>query len=435
MGEQLLDYRQKKIVDKTWDSIWSSGVTNPIVVLDLIATVLMARKVGVGAWLDLKEAVYGNDTEKLVEIIQRVRHHHGFDLGSEIENREFWPNTRVLEGAVAQMELLLNSPGDIIGDTFEHFLAKLTTAGTFGQFRTPAHLVDFLVAMVKPAEGELVMDPACGTGSFLIHAADYRRRTGATGEYVGFEIDRTISRIAQANLVFHDISKGTVLNSDGLIENTDIRPNVILANPPFAGNVSPEVKRIIGFGTNKSELLFLKTMIDRLAAKGRAAVIVPAGVLSTAINAGLNIREHLVEDMKLEAVVELPANAFAPYTGVKTGVLLWRNERHVGQHHQVLMARVDNDGYSLDARRSPIESNDLPGTLELLSGELATVPHAYIPVQELRAADYNLTPSRYIDVPADHKDALPTPDEALLKVQESVQLLALRVAEIREILQ
>ena len=332
---------------------------------------------------------------------------------------------------MAHTELLLNSSGDIIGDIFEHVLAKLATAGTFGQFRTPSHLVDFLVHLIEPADGEIVMDPACGTGSFLINAANYRRSRGTGGQYFGFEIDRTVCRIAQSNLAFHSIENGNILHADGLIERTDVRPDVILANPPFAGSVAPEVKRTIGLQTNKSELLFLRTMIDRLAEAGRAAVIVPAGVLATNVNAGVSIREHLAEDMKLEAVIELPNNAFAPYTGVKTGILVWRNEK-AHKDHQVLMVRVDNDGYSLDARRRPNEYNDLPGVLELIAGRNADNPHARVSVGELRDTNYNLTPSRYIELTSYQDNVSLTTGEALEEVERSLQTLALRIAQIRE---
>ena len=427
----MLDQRQRKIVDKTWDAIWSSGITNPIVVLDLMATVLMARRTSPEVWRTLKESVYKDDVGGLVETIKLVRREHRLEPGSEIESKDFWPSTRALERAVAHTELLLNSSGDIIGDIFEHVLAKLATAGTFGQFRTPSHLVDFLVHLIEPADGEIVMDPACGTGSFLINAANYRRSRGTGGQYFGFEIDRTVCRIAQSNLAFHSIENGNILHADGLIERTDVRPDVILANPPFAGSVAPEVKRTIGLQTNKSELLFLRTMIDRLAEAGRAAVIVPAGVLATNVNAGVSIREHLAEDMKLEAVIELPNNAFAPYTGVKTGILVWRNEK-AHKDHQVLMVRVDNDGYSLDARRRPNEYNDLPGVLELIAGRNADNPHARVSVGELRDTNYNLTPSRYIELTSYQDNVSLTTGEALEEVERSLQTLALRIAQIRE---
>ena len=427
----MLDQCQKKIVDKTWDSIWSSGITNPIVVLDLMATVLMARRTSSEVWRTLKESVYKDDVGELVETIKLVRREHRLEPGSEIESQDFWPSTRVLESAVAHVELLLNSTGDIIGDIFEHVLAKLATAGTFGQFRTPSHLVDFLVHLIEPNDGEVVMDPACGTGSFLIHAADYRSGKETAGQYFGLEIDRTVCRIAQANLAFHGIENGIVLHADGLIEKTDVRPDVILANPPFAGSVAPEVKRTIGFQTNKSELLFLRTMIDRLAAAGRAAVIVPAGVLATNANAGVSIREHLVEDMKLEAVIELPNNAFAPYTGVKTGILLWRNEK-AQKGHQVLMVRVDQDGYSLDARRRPVEPNDLPGVLDLIAGRKNDIPHAKVSVGELQETNYNLTPSRYIEVTSQQDSVAMTAGEALGEIERSLKTLVLRVTQIRE---
>lgn len=430
----MLDYRQKKIVDKTWDSIWSNGVTNPIVVFDLVATILMVRKAGVEVWDQFKERVESDDIENLVKIIRQVRREYALAPGSEIETREFWLNSRVLEGALAQMELLLNTPGDIIGDIFEHFLAKLTTAGTFGQFRTPQHLVNFLVELVKPGAGELVMDPACGTGSFLIQAAQYRRENASTGEYLGFEIDRTISRIAQANLVIHGINEGVVVHSDGLVEVSETRPDVILANPPFAGSVSPEVKRALGLQTSRSELLFLRTMIDRLAVGGRAAVIVPAGVLASNMNVATSIRERLVEDMTLEAVIELPANAFAPYTGVRTGILLWQNKKRAADTNRILMIRVDNDGYSLDSRRAPIKSNDLPGALAALSGADAVVPHAYVSVKRLRESEYNLTPSRYIEISTSERRVLTSPNEALREVEDTLRSLTVRIAEIKEIL-
>lgn len=419
-------------VDRVWDTIWSTGVTNPIVVSDLIGTLLMVG-VSPDRWARLRRSAVDNSAELIARELAEVRRSFGVDPGSEIEAAEFWLANHALVDAMDLIGPVIETYGDILGDIYEHILSKLSLAGHFGQFRTPRHIVEFMVEALGPKDGEVVADPSCGSGGFLVAASDYRKSQGRNGPEFGIEIDRTISRIALANVVFHGMQSGTILHGDGLTTKMPLAPDVVLANPPFAGAVSADVSRRYASGSNKTELLFVEAISKSLADSGRAAVVVPSGVITGGNGSARYVRKQLLEMNTLEAVVELPSGVFRPYTDVKTAILIWRNLR-ARAGSTVTMIRLRADGFSLDARRAPTSENDLPEALGALRGEPSELAVEVDPA-EIVANGYNLNPSRYLLIRDDVLDKdLPTVSEALGLLKESVGEISLKLARIEELI-
>lgn len=393
----------RRHVDAIWDRIWASGVSNPLTAIEYFSTVLLLRRLAdaeagratedAALWKTLIGYIDAGDAQAVSRLMREVQTKFGIGASPEIASASTWRDLstlrEVLSGTLA-LELS-DRHHDILGDVFEYMLNHLSTAGHFGQFRTPRHLIKFMVEAVAPREGEVVVDPACGTAGFLIAAHEFRG--AAPGQpYIGSEVDATMARVARTNVLLHRMDDAAISHGDGLqVERRDA--DVILANPPFAGAVAVERSRGFESGTRKTELLFVELMMRRLRDGGRAATVVPTGVLTSHSGAALWVRRRLVEANRLRAVVELPGGVFRPYTGVKTALLFWSNER---SGVDVLMVRVANDGYSLDDRREQLERSDLPDALRLLNGGKSELPHARVPPSTLAAAKYNLSPSRYI---------------------------------------
>lgn len=401
----MLPSQTRRRVDAIWDRIWASGVSNPLTAIEYFSTVLLLRRLhddaeaggpdaALGAiWSRLAEHVALGDSDGVAALMLKVQTHFCIGASPDIASPATWRDLSTLRQVLQEVKNLdlTDRNHDILGDLFEYMLDHLSTAGHFGQFRTPRHLIQFIVAAVDPKPGEVVVDPASGTAGFLIAA--HQHRNGGPGErYVGNEVDATIARVAHTNLLLHGMTGGTIRNEDSLLFKEQ-DADVILANPPFAGSVVAD--RVIDFqsGTLKTELLFVELMMNRLRAGGRAGVVVPTGVLTSSATAAVWIRRQLLESNHLRAVVELPGGVFRPYAGVKTGLLFWSNEP---AGDKVLLVRIENDGYSLDDKREPIEGSDLSGALRLMRGEDAETHHAWVPTAEIAKNKYNLGPSRYI---------------------------------------
>lgn len=321
-------------------------------------------------------------------------------LGAYMRNADLAiQNQSVLVSAV---ELIANLPleaSDVKGDIYEYLLSKLTTAGINGQFRTPRHIIDLMVEMTAPQPTETVCDPACGTAGFLARSMEFLNRTHsseagiweddegnrhysgdlleeyrahiASEMFWGFDFDTTMLRVSSMNMLLHGVGGANILYQDSL--NKSIRENfpaqaeaffdVVLANPPFKGsldeaNVNPEVLSVVK--TKKTELLFVAHILNILKTGGRAAVIVPDGVLFGSSKAHQQLRQTLLEHNQLEGVVSLPSGVFKPYAGVSTAVLLFSKG---GTSDWVWFYNVAADGYSLDDKRNPVADNDLPKAL------------------------------------------------------------------------
>ena len=297
---------------------------------------------------------------------------------------------------------------DIMGDIFEYLLEEVKESGKNGQFRTPRHVIRFMVQLLQPELGSSVLDPACGSGGFLIntlvqwkadhtdkdtlrlewdgtpHDVQYHvwpenRQYDFSTVFRGYDNDRTMVRIAWMNLVLHNLDSPEVHQLDALSKSLRGKESghyrYILANPPFTGSVdaddlSDQAGRFPRKGrgnapeTLKSELLFVWLMLDLLENGGRAAVIVPDGVLFGGTNAHRALRRQLLFDNTLEGVVSLPANIFQPYSGVKTSILLFQKagqpieKGDEPRTPEVWFYEVTDEAYSLDQKRKALPGRD-----------------------------------------------------------------------------
>jgi len=311
-------------------------------------------------------------------------------------------NESVLVSAVEMVDKLPLAQSDVKGDIYEYLLSKLTTAGINGQFRTPRHIIDTMVEMLAPQPTDTICDPACGTAGFLVRTMEYLNRryssefgiftdeegnTQYSGDLLepyrdhinknmfwGFDFDTTMLRLSSMNMALHGVSGAHILYQDSLSKS--IKENFpqqeenffdcILANPPFKGsldetNTNPDVLGMVK--TKKTELLFVAHILRALKLGGRAAVIVPDGVVFGSSKAHKQLRQELIENNQLEGIVSLPSGVFKPYAGVSTAILLFTKG---GTTERVWFYDLQADGYSLDDKRTELKGeggNDLPDAL------------------------------------------------------------------------
>ena len=265
-----------------------------------------------------------------------------------------------------------------LGDAFEYLLSIMGAQGDAGQFRTPRHIIDFMVAVVDPKKDESVLDPACGTAGFLISAYNHIVAASASDDgrgaltpddrgrlvnnFKGYDISPDMVRLSLVNMYLHGFREPHIYEYDTLTseERWNEYADVILANPPFMsprGGIRPHNR--FSVQSRRSEVLFVDYMAEHLTANGRAGIIVPEGIVFQSQTAYKQLRKMLVEDC-LAAVVSLPAGVFKPYSGVKTSILFLDRALAKGTDH-IAFFKVENDGFALGDQRRPIDFNDLPG--------------------------------------------------------------------------
>ena len=264
-----------------------------------------------------------------------------------------------------------------LGDAFEYLLSVLGSQGDAGQFRTPRHIIDFMVALLDPKKDETVLDPACGTAGFLI--SSYKHILAANADehghgtltldekerlavnFSGYDISPDMVRLSRVNLYLHGFVKPQIHEYDTLTseERWAERADVILANPPFMspkGGIRPH--RRFSVQSKRSEVLFVDYIAEHLTPTGRAGIIIPEGIIFQSQNAHKQLRKMLIEDY-LVAVVSLPSGVFQPYSGVKTSILIL-DKSLAKKTDRIAFFKVANDGFDLGAQRRPIAENDLP---------------------------------------------------------------------------
>ena len=380
--------RQK--VDQLMDILWSGGVNNPMDSIEQLSYLIFLRLVSEqddelsvldkryqrvfgGTWARFAWGNFVTLTgDQLFDTVRdAIENLHQLPAMSAIGQLLFSratlkiydrPTLRAVVQGVNEMDLAAHEGIDIKGDMYEYLLSKLSQSGTNGQFRTMRHIIALIVELVDPQPGERMCDPAVGTAGFAIGYYQHILRTHTskaelargrvTGDLLkpaqwkfleeqaitGFDNDINMVKIAILNLYLHQLSKANIRNFNPLTTNLP-GPypgqlyNVILANPPFAGKVQREsILADLNLDTRSTELLFLKWFIDHLAPDGRAGVIVPNGVLFGSTKAARKVRELLLTECELQAVVNLPSGVFKPYSGVGTAVLIFRKRTNPAHH-------------------------------------------------------------------------------------------------------
>ena len=273
------------------------------------------------------------------------------------------------------------SNSEQLGDAYEYLLSFMGAQGDAGQFRTPRHIIDFIIEIVNPKKNETILDPACGTSGFLISSykhilnqntqtrigdkltASERKQIG--DNLIGYDIDPAMSRISLVNMYLHNFASPNISEYDTLSSESKWNEyfDVILANPPFfspTGGIKPHSR--FGVKSTRAEVLFVDYIIEHLKPNGRSGIIVPEGVIFQNGSAYKTIRKKLIEDC-LVGVISLPVGVFQPYSGVKTSILLL--DKDFGKKtEEIFFANVNNDGFSLNSHRSPIKENDLPNLID-----------------------------------------------------------------------
>lgn len=330
------------------------------------------------------------------------------------------PNPQVLQKIITGLDDLYEhdiADLDMQGDLYEYMLNKLNNSGTNGQFRTPKHIREMMVELVAPTPDDMICDPACGTAGFLVSAAEYIRdkyenlmtneqwENFASKTFTGYDTDQTMLRISAMNLMLHSITNPDIDYKDSVSKQNNVsgKYTVCLANPPFKGSVDAEsindnLKAVTN--TKKTELLFLALFLRLLEKGGRCACIVPDGVLFGSSKAHKAIRQELIENHQLKAVISMPSGVFKPYAGVSTAVLVFV-KTDAGGTENVWFYDMKADGFSLDDKRSEISENDIPDIISRFhnpEGEKdreRTQQSFFVPKQEIVDNDYDLSINKY----------------------------------------
>jgi type I restriction enzyme M protein len=442
--------RQK--VDQLMDILWAGGVNNPMDSIEqcsyLLFLRLLTEKDETLASLDKKYTrifsgkwsrfAWGNFVtltgdslfNAIRDAIESLHELPGLtDTGKLLFSRATLkvydrPTLRAVIQGIHEMDLAAHDGHDFKGDMYEYLLSKLSASGTNGQFRTPRHIIDLITWLVNPQPGQRICDPACGTAGFPISAfthilrqhtkpADLRRGLvdGALLKpaqwkfleeqaFTGFDNDANMVKIAILNLYLHQLEKAQVSMMNPLTTGFGgTYPgkmfDCILANPPFSGKVQDEsILADLNYklNTRATELLFLKWFIDHLTPGGRAGVIVPNGVLFGSTNAATALRELLLTECDLQAVISLPSGVFKPYAGVATAALVFQKGKPT---QSVWFYDITADGFSLDDKRTPIDANDIPDVLAKWANR-EEGPNSYrVPIEKIKENDWSLAAGRY----------------------------------------
>ncbi|STB00555.1 type I restriction-modification system subunit M [Clostridium baratii] len=444
----------KSKVDKIWETFWTGGITNPLEVIEQFTYLLFikglddieknkeaeAEILGIDferifsedkQYLRWSKFSNEGDTEKMYTIVQNevfpfIKSLHGDKesayakyMGDAIFKI---PTPLMLSKIVDGINnIKFNKENDTKGDLYEYLLSKVATAGTNGQFRTPRHIIDMIVKLMKPTPEDIIVDPAMGSAGFLVSSQEYLRKNHNdlflvqglkehfnNSMFYGFDMDRTMLRIGAMNMMLHGVDNPNIEYKDSLSEvNTDSEKfTLVLANPPFKGSldyeaVSADLLKVTK--TKKTELLFLALFLRILKTGGRCASIVPDGVLFGSTKGHKDIRKEIVENHKLEAIISMPSGVFKPYAGVSTAIMIF-TKTGTGGTDKVWFYDMKADGFSLDDKRNEIEENDIPDIIERFNNldkeeeRKRTEQSFFVTKEEIVENSYDLSINKYKEI-------------------------------------
>jgi type I restriction enzyme M protein len=405
-------------VDTVWNSFWSGGIANPLEVLEQITYLLFLRRLDELQTLEenksartnkaVERHIFPQGTDNKGRSYQDMRwsrlknaapqdmytivSEHVFpflrELGGDgstysqqMQGARFTiPTPALLARVVDLLDQIPMQDRDTKGDLYEYMLGKIASAGQNGQFRTPRHIIQLMVEITAPTATDTICDPASGTCGFLVAANEYVREHHAElffdpsstehfhhKMFNGYDFDTTMLRIGSMNMLLHGVENPNITYRDSLSQDSALEEDqysLILANPPFAGSLdydstARDLQAVVK--TKKTELLFLALFLKLLKPGGRAAVIVPDGVLFGSSKAHKDLRRLLVEEQKLDAVISLPSGVFKPYAGVSTAILIF-TKTNSGGTDTVWFYDMLADGWSLDDKRQPLLDAEKLGT-------------------------------------------------------------------------
>ena len=490
----------KNKIDRLWETFWTGGITNPLDVVEQMTYLMFIHDLDATDNQRAKEsAMLGLPHKSIFADEVRVGERtipgnqlkwsvfHDLPAGQMYSTLQEWvfpfikdlhadkdsayakymgdaifkiPTPLMLDKIVTAMdEIYVQAEqlhdADVRGDIYEYLLSKIATAGVNGQFRTPRHIIRMMVDMMAPRADDVICDPACGTGGFLVSAGEYLKENRKEEIFFdrqkkdhymnhmfhGYDMDRTMLRIGAMNMMTHGIDNPYIEYRDSLSDqNTDREKySLVLANPPFKGSldadiVSADLLKVCK--TKKTELLFLALFLRMLKVGGRCAVIVPDGVLFGSSKAHKDIRKEIVEGNRLEAVISMPSGVFKPYAGVSTAVLVFTKTGHGGTD-DVWFYDMKADGFSLDDKRTEVKENDIPDIVKRFhnrEGEKErerTEQSFLVPKKEIAENGYDLTINKYKKVeyvPVEY----PSTQEILADLNELEMEITKGLAELEE---
>lgn len=444
-------------VDQIWNAFWSGGVSNPLSVIEQITYLLFIKRLddlhtleenkaaNLGIAMERRIFPEGNDEQgrpysdlrwsrfknfearEMMDVVAervfpflRALGEEGSSYGKHMEGARLgFSNASLLAKTVDMLDKIPMEDRDTKGDLYEYMLGKIASAGTNGQFRTPRHIIQTMVEMMRPTPEDVICDPAAGTCGFLVAAGEYirdnhpqalrderLRKHFHDGMFHGFDFDPTMLRIGSMNMTLHGVDNPRIEDRDSLTSDhagERGKFSLILANPPFSGSLDFEAaspKLLAVARTRKTELLFMALFGQLLRIGGRAAVIVPNGVLESDGAAFKKIRRQLLEENTVEAIIQLPHWVFKPYASVSTSIVLYTKG---GSTEKVWFYRVDNDGFADDANKTEISGSDLPFLVKTLNAirsnksyEEAIGKHRFVTLDEIKKNDWDLCPRFYL---------------------------------------
>src|SRR5690625_419516 len=444
----------KNKIDKIWETLWTAGISNPLTVIEQLTYLLFIKGLddqqsreerkaertgepienpvfsenqGHLRWKSLKqldpETMFETIRDEVFPFIKELGGKNGNTYRKHMEGAMFlFPKPSTLARVVELIDQLDLKDRDTKGDMYEYMLSKLSVAGQNGQFRTTRHIIKMMVELTQPKPLENIADPACGTAGFLVAAGEYIRENHARAMvddrtrkhfqsemFTGYDFDHSMLRIGNMNMVMHGFDGATIDYKDSLSsDSSDLRDqfDLILANPPFKGSldydsVASDLLQTVK--TKKTELLFNALFLRALKTGGRAAVVVPDGVLFGSSKAHKEIRRILVEDQQLNAVISMPSGVFKPYAGVSTAVILF-TKTNSGGTENVWFYDMKADGYSLDDKRDKIDDDDIPDIIKRYhnlkeeTDRKRTDQSFLVPKDEIVEQNYDLSINRYKEI-------------------------------------
>ena len=474
-------------VDKIWEIFWTGGITNPLSVIEQFTYLIFIKSLDdkqtkeektasvlglepkkifneneqILRWSNFKELeaqeMYDIVVNKVFPFIKNMNENNASSFSKYMKDAIFQiPTPQMLEKIVTGIDGL-EFERDVKGDLYEYLLSKLATSGTNGQFRTPRHIIDMMVRLIKPVPQDIIIDPACGTSGFLVGAEEYLKENHdeifiseelknhfQNKMFYGNDMDTTMLRIGTMNMMLHDVENPNIDYKDSLSKsNTDKEKyTVVLANPPFTGSldsegVADDLLKVTK--TKKTELLFLALMLRILKIGGRCAVIVPDGVLFGTSKAHKQIREELIEKHNLHGVISMPSGVFKPYAGVSTAILLF-TKTGIGGTENVWFYDMQADGFSLDDKRNPIEENDIEDivkryeNLEEEKDRKRTEKSFFVSKKEIVENDYDLSINKYTEIVYEEV-VYEKPEVIIAKIKELEKEIALNLEELEKMME